>query len=96
MSRLGDSMDLPYEPNPPGQTINDKFIVSGGLVIAAATVPMPDDGELKPALVFRFSSPLGEFYNPVLLVLDDDQAANLPKLVQQSVDGAREAARKAS
>lgn len=96
MSRLGDSMDLPYEPNPPGQFITDGFLVSGGVVIAAATLPMPDDGEHKPALVFRFSDPHGQFYAPVLLVLDDDQAANLPHLVRESVDGAREAARKAS
>lgn len=96
MSRLGDSMDLPYEPNPPGQFVTDDFLISGGVVVAAATVPMPDDGEMKPALVFRFSDPLGHFYPPMLLVLDDDQAANLPTLVQQSVDGAREAARRAS
>lgn len=96
MSRLGDSMDVPWEDNPPGQFVTDEFLMSGGVVVAGAVVPMPDDGDPKPALVFRFSSPLGQFYNPVLLVLDDDQAANLPRLVRQAVDGARRAAREAS
>lgn len=96
MSRLGDSMDVPYEPNPPGQSISDQFLMSGGVVIAAATLPMPDDGQHKPALVFRFSDPLGHFYPPILLVLDDDQAAKLPNLVHKSVSGAIAAAKEAS
>lgn len=64
MSRLGDSMDLPYEPNPLGQSIQDLVHLSGGVVVAAATVPMPDDGEMKPALLFRFSDPLGAVPTP--------------------------------
>jgi hypothetical protein len=70
-------------------------LLSGGVVVAAATVPL-DDGEHKPALLFRFATPLGQFYPPMLLVLDDDQAANLPTLVRDAVDGARDAARRAS
>jgi hypothetical protein len=95
MAKLGDSMDVPYEPGPPGQFLTDDFLVSGGVVVMAGTLPLPDDGEAKPALVFRFSDPFGQFYPPVLLVLDDDQAANLPTLVRQAVDGAIEAARTA-
>jgi hypothetical protein len=94
MSRLGDSMDLPYEDNPPGQFIEDVFSVSGGVVVAGAWLPV--DGENKPALVFRFSNPLGQFLTPILLVLDDDQAAKLPDLIKKAVSGAIKAAREAA
>lgn len=95
MSRLGDSMDMPYEQNPPGQSITDGFLLSGGVVVAGAVLPL-DDGEHKPALMFRFSDPLGHFYPPMLLVLDDDQAAKLPPLVSKAVSDAIRAAKEAA
>ena len=96
MSRLGDSMDLPYEDNPAPVFITDDLRLSGGVVVAAAVVPLPDDGTLKPTLVFRFSDPFGNFYPPIALVLDDQQAAKLPTLVRDAVEGARKAAKRAS
>ena len=56
MSRIGDSMDLPFEPNPPGQTLDEGMLPSGGVVVMAATVPLPD-GDMKPGIVFRFADP---------------------------------------
>lgn len=86
--RLGNSMDLPFEEAPPGQTLDlSDAAISGGLVVMAATMPVPDVGTL-PALVFRFATPTGQFYRPILLVLDEDQAAKLPQLVLASVAAA--------
>lgn len=96
MPDLGDSLDLPYELNPPGQTINEDMLLSGGLVAAGCTVPVGD--EVKPAILFRFASPTGQFYRPVLLVLDERQMAGLTSLlsaaVSSSIDAARTANRK--
>lgn len=94
MSGLGNSMDVPFEENPPGQFITDEFLLSGGVVVAAAVVPVGD--ETKPALIFRFSNPFGEFYSPVALVLDDDQAAKVTDLVSKAVTCAVNAAKERS
>lgn len=88
-------MDLPFEEGPSGQFIEDDFKVSGGVVVAGALAPLLD-GDVKPALIFRFTSPFGVFYPPVLLVLDDDQASKLPQLVTDAVTAARKAAEEAS
>lgn len=90
---LGNSMDVPFERNPPGQTLDlSDALLSGGVVVLAASVPVDGVGT-KPGLLFRFTSPLGEFYPPMLLVLDDDQAGKLPALVSNAVSAARSAAK---
>jgi hypothetical protein len=94
MPELGDSLDLPYELNPPGQMLEEDMVVSGGLVAAGCTVPIDD--EVKPAILFRFATPTGGFYPPMLLVLDDGQMAGLPKLVRAAATSSIEAARTAN
>lgn len=97
MADLGDhGLDLPYEDGPSGQHADlGPMQISGGVVVMAVTVPVPGVG-IKPALVFRFATPLGEFYDPVLLVLDQDQINKLPDLVAKAVRSAAETARRAS
>ena len=93
MTGLGNSMDLPFEHNPPGQRLDLSHAhLSGGVVVMAATVPVPDVG-IRPCLIFRFATPLGDMYPPMLLVLDDDQASKLPALVSTAVDAAMKEAR---
>lgn len=94
MSRLGDSMDLPFEEGPPHHT-TEGMLLSGGVVVLAAVMPLPD-GEHKPALMFRFASPTGDFYPPMTLVLDDDQVAKLPLLIIEAAAAAIQAAKEAS
>ena len=92
---LGHSLDVPFEEGPPGQTIDlDKAHLAGGMVVMAAVIPV--EGEPKPVLVFRFVAPLGQFYTPLVLVLDDDQARNVPALVTRAVTAAVRAAKEAS
>jgi hypothetical protein len=83
-------IDLPFEENPPGQTLDvSNAVLSGGLIIVAAAVPVPEHG-MCPALLFRFTDPHGAFYDrPILLVVDDEHAAKLTELVAQSVASAR-------
>ncbi|HET7386881.1 MAG TPA: hypothetical protein VFJ19_09500 [Nocardioidaceae bacterium] len=95
MSRLGNSMDLPFENNPTGTSVPlDDALISGGVVVMAAVVPV--DGGPKPALVFRFSDPHGRFYPPMVLVADDDQMAKTTDLVSKAVRAARAAAKGAA
>lgn len=91
---LGDSMDLPYEPST-GHLLDDHVHFSGAVVVMASTVNVPEIGH-KPALVFRFTTPVGDFYTPVVLVMDDDQMAKLRPLLMQAIHAAREAAKAAS
>ena len=95
MGDLGNSMDLPYEPGGEGPMFDDHVHFSGGVVVSAAVIDVPEIGP-KPALVFRFAMPEGGFYPPVVLVQDDDQIANLRPLIFQSIKAAREAARRAA
>jgi hypothetical protein len=92
MSALGDDMDLPYEPGPPGYLHDTDARFSGGVVVMASVVDVPEAGP-KPALVFRFITPTGGFYPPTVLVCDDDQLAKLRPLILQAVHAAREAAK---
>ena len=93
--RLGNSMDLPFEQGPPDQTINlDRAHLAGGMVVMAAVIPV--DGEPKPVLVFRFAAPLGQFYSPLVLVMDDDQMRKVPDLVAGAARAAVRAAKEAS
>jgi hypothetical protein len=89
---LGDSLDVPFEEGPRGQTLDlSDAHLSGGLVVLAASVPIGD--ERKPALVFRFTTPHGEFYPPMLLVLDETQARKTPDLITNAVHAAIKASR---
>lgn len=94
MSTLGDhGMDMPFEENPePAQLGDEHFHLAGGMVVASTTgVDVPEVGRC-PALLFRFMQPHGEFYPPMLLVLDDDQMAKLGPLVTAAIETARRAA----
>ena len=95
MGDLGNSMDLPFEPGGEGPMLDDHVHFSGGVVVSASVVDVPEIGP-KPALVFRFATPLGGFYPPVVLVQDDDQMAKLRPLIFQAIKAARDGARKAA
>lgn len=83
------SMDLPYERHE--ATIEDAFLISGGVVVMAATVPVGD--EKHPALVFRFAAADGSgFYSPVLLGLSREQMETLADLVVKATKDAIAAA----
>lgn len=88
--RLGDDLDLPLEPTS-GELLDYHVHWSGGVVVLSSTIDVPGAGK-KPALVFRFASPTGEFYTPIVLVADDDQMAKLDPLISGAVDLARRAA----
>lgn len=88
---MGD-MDLPYESNPGPVPMSDEIVhYSGGVVVMASVVDVPDVGP-RPALVFRFSNPIGQFYEPIVLVCDDDQIAKLRPLINSAIADARRAA----
>ena len=90
MGDLGDDMDLPPEPTS-GELHDEHVHWSGGVVVMAAHVDVPDVGR-KPAIVFRFATPTGGFYPPVALVQDDDQMAKLRPLIVEAIQMARRAA----
>lgn len=88
---LGDGgLDMPYEANPSPADITENMVVAGGVVVAAATVPI--DGRTYPALLFRFALPHGEFLPAVTLVCTPAQLEALIPLVQDAVAGAVKAA----
>lgn len=90
MDDLGNSMDLPLEPTT-GELVDEHRHYSGGVFVMPSTVDVPEIG-VKPALVFRFATPTGDFYPPTVLVLDDDQMAKLRPLIVESIQMARRAA----
>lgn len=87
---LGDDLDLPLEPTS-GELQDEHVHYSGGVVVMPSTVNVPEAG-IKPALVFRFATPDGDFYPAIVLVTDDDQMAKLRPLIVESVQMARRAA----
>lgn len=89
---LGDSLDLPYEGQDPTWLDLDAAMLSGGVVVMGAVVPVPDVGP-KPGIVFRFARPDGEFWPPVVLIVDPRQAQKLTPLVRAAVETAILAAR---
>lgn len=94
MSDLGDhNLDLPFMPQEPTPGLQGEHVhMSGGLVVMAAVVDVPQVGK-KPALVFRFAIPDGSgFYPPVCLVADDDQIAKLRPLINEAIAAARRGA----
>lgn len=94
MGDLGDSLDLPFEESPSGQMPDiAEALFSGGLVVMALAVDVPAVGK-NPALAFRFATPTGGFYQPIVLVTDDDQLAKLQPLIIEAVQTARRAAKR--
>lgn len=92
MGDLGNSLDLPFEEGGQGPLTDPHVHFSGGLVVMAAAVDVPDVGK-KPALVFRFTEPsTGRFYPPFCLVTDDDQMAKLRPLLMEAIATARRGA----
>jgi hypothetical protein len=88
---LGDGgMDLPYEANPETAHITEALVVAGGVVVAAATVPVGE--HTYPALLFRFALPDGQFLPAVTLVCMPAQLEALIPLVQEAVADAVKAA----
>lgn len=94
MGDLGHSMDLPLEPSS-GELQDAHVHYSGGVVVMPSVVDVPDVGK-KPALVFRFATPEGEFYPAIVLVQDDDQMAKLRPLINESIAMARRGAQGAT
>lgn len=89
------SLDMPFEEGPPGQTVDlSDANVSGGAVVIAGVLPVGHS--TMPALVFRFATPDGRFYPPMVLVFEEDQMGKFPDLVAQAVASALRAARGSS
>lgn len=91
MGDLGNSLELPFEEGDGGFLVDDHVHYSPGVVVMAAAVDVPELGK-KPALVFRFSTPTGEFYPAIVLVADDDQLAKLRPLINEAIATARRGA----
>ena len=85
------SMDLPFEPSEAAPLLDEHAHYSGGVVVMASYVDTPVGR--SASLVFRFATPTGEFYPPVVLILDDRRMAGLPGLISQAVECALGATR---
>jgi hypothetical protein len=93
--RLGrGDLNLPFQAAPAGQEMpaDADAVLAGGLVVMAATIPVPGVGT-KPALVFRFVEPHGVFHHPLVLVCEPDELAHLAQLVFDAIAAAIGAAR---
>lgn len=89
---MGDNLDVPFDDAEPGTTIDiDDSVLTGGLIVAGAAVPVPGIGTC-PALVYRFARYDGHILRPVVLVLDDDQMAKIPALIADAAAAARRVA----
>lgn len=87
-----NDLDLPFEAGGEGPMLDtDQARLSGGLVVLAATIPT--DGGVWPALVFRFATPTGGFYPPIVLATEDEQLAKLRPLINEAIAAARRGAR---
>lgn len=94
---LGDgSLNLPYEdlPEPAyGEEIDlSDAALAGGMVTMAAAVSVGEGRE--PAIVFRFASPEGEFYKPMVLVVSAEEMESLATVVGDTARAAVDAVRK--
>ena len=79
-------LDVPFEDDPqPGHTVVPRQVAAG--VVVMATVADTALGPW-PALLFRFADGHGQFLPDVLLLLDDEKAAQLPTLVTQATESA--------
>ena len=87
MSEAND-LDLPFERSPKHELDLSDAEFAGGLVIAAAAVDVDGQGKM-PALVYRFAMPDGSgFYNPRVLVVDEDQLTKLAQLTASATAAA--------
>lgn len=91
-----DSLDMPFERQPATTVDLGHAHFASGLVILAASVPIPDKGSM-PALVYRFANPDGSgFYPPVVLVVEEDQMVKLAQRVASATAAAIASATEAS
>lgn len=87
------NLDLPYESHGE-QVLEDQFLMSGGVVVMAATLNV--EGRAEPSLIFRFAQADGSgFLPPVLLCVDDEQMKGLIDLVEKAATDAVTAAQEA-
>lgn len=90
------SIDLPFEPTPEPTPMHDTdaSLLSGGVVVMAATATDPA-GHAQPVLVFRFTRPDGTgFWDPMILTMPPERMHDLKTLITQAVDAAVAAAEK--
>lgn len=85
---MSNDLDIPFEEGPL-QPVSEPLAYSGGVVVMASVVDL--DGPV-PALIFRFATPVGDFYTPICLVLDEGQMEKLPTLITQAIAAARKGA----
>lgn len=84
----GDGLlNLPFLAQEPVLNPPEDFALSMGLTVLAARVPLPQGGD-APALVFRFMGPTGQLYDPMLLLLERDEMAQVGQLVTAAADAA--------
>lgn len=84
-------LDIPWEDQEPVD-LQDDFLVCSGVVVMAATLPLPDE-TLQPCVVFRFALADGSgFAPPVLLALEPEGLLRLAGQVGQATRRAVEAA----
>lgn len=88
-----NEFDLPFLRHAVADEVElSQAATAGGVVIMAATLPVPEQG-LTPALVYRFALPDGTgFYPPIVLVLDEDQMTKTAQLTASAVAAAIQAA----
>jgi hypothetical protein len=92
MSRLGSGdLNLPFEPSSGEMLDAADAEICGGMVVMAATIPVPDVGTM-PVLVFRFSRPDGTFLRPITLVVEPHEALGAGLLVTRAAEAAVKAA----
>ena len=59
-------------------------ILCGGIIVMAAKIPT-GDGQIWPAIVFRFDDAEHRFSAPIVLVMPTDQLTGLTELVATAV-----------
>lgn len=88
----GRDLDLPFQPQRPSELDLSDGVLAGGMVVLAASIPVPGEG-VMPALVFRFTKPDGTgFYPPMVLAVDEDQMTKTAQLVASASAAAIRAA----
>lgn len=94
MTGIPHWLDVPFEDDPqPGYLPTEPRQVAAGVVVMATLAETPLGA--WPAVLFRFADGDGRFLPDVLLLLDDEKAAQLPALVTSAVASAvREARRR--
>lgn len=104
MTSLGDGgLNMPYEDDPLAGTRYETQLpmsesaISSGVVLTAGVISGHGIEALDdphPIVQFRFVRPDGHFYKTVSLVITENELLDLKRLVSDTIDGARKAARK--